>query len=90
MCAAVSMMAGTTTIVRSPAGMPLRRSSFGSWRGGTCVVISRFSRLIASSLTGSTATAMTRSSSGHVAPRRAAYDTKLARISAMLSAIAPR
>ena len=41
-----------------------------------CVVMSRFSRLIASSLTGSAATAMTRSSSGHVAPRRAAYNTE--------------
>ena len=66
------MIAGTTTIVRSPAGMPPRRSSFGSWRGGTCVVISRFSRLIASSLTGSSATATTSNSSGHVAPWRAA------------------
>ncbi len=90
MCAAVSMIAGTTTIVRSAAGMPLRRSIFGSCRGGTCEVMARFNRLIASSLTGSRVTAATRSSSGQVAPCRDAYDTKLRRISAMLSAIVPR
>ena len=57
------MIAGTTTIVRSLAGMPSRMSSFGSCRGGTWVVISRFRRLIASSLTGSSSSSATSNSS---------------------------
>ena len=64
-------MAGTTTIVRI-----LRRecrsasASFGSWRGRIADVSSEFSRLIASSLTGMSASSAISHSAPAVAPCR--------------------
>ena len=66
-------------MVRSPAGMPSRMSSLGSGRGGTCDVRIRLSRLMASSLTGSSASDAERRPAATPSRRwRVAYDSRLA------------
>ena len=64
----VSMIAGTTTIVRSLGGNAAAQVELRQLPRRYMRVMSRLNRLIASSLTGSSATAATSDSSGQVAP----------------------